>query len=261
MMLRITLLGAGLLVALALSAVAASSAMAQPGIERGLCKAAKKGAGEYLNATCTEPGLKGGPKKEFVWVPAAKATAFTATSGELTLKAFTPEGVELPAVICTKSKGKGKAEATTSTSVITFEGCTSAGEKCMGGAKAKPGQIITFELQGTLGMLGAGAGGELLEGRGPGGAFAEFTCGANTVQIAGGVIGQVSAVNAKATTTMTLGFEASGSTQRFESFEEGPNSHLTAEINGLGGGTDPFKSVLIKTLTIKGSSLELKLTI
>ncbi|HXN37872.1 MAG TPA: hypothetical protein VN892_07530 [Solirubrobacteraceae bacterium] len=252
----------GLLAVLAMSTVAATSAMAEPGIERGVCKAAKVGTGEFTDSLCTIPGKKAGKGKEFVWVPAAKATAFTATSGELALKAFTPEGAELPAVVCKKSKGKGKAAATTSTVVFTFEECTSAGEKCTGGAKAKAGQIVTFEVAGTLGMLGgAASGGEALVGTGPGGLFAEFKCGANEVKINGGVIGEVSGVNAKATTVMTLTFASTGSTQGIEAFEGGPNVHLAAEINGLGGGTFPFKSTFTKTLSIKGSKLELKLTI
>jgi hypothetical protein len=148
------------------------------GGERGTCKAAKKGAGEYLNATCTEPGAKGGPKKEFAWLPRAKAAAFTSSSGEATLRSFTPEGAEVPAVTCTRSKGKGKLlTATTSESTITFEGCASGGEKCTGGAKAKAGQIETYTLDGRLGMIAGGSGvGEAVSGGGPEGAIAQFGC-------------------------------------------------------------------------------------
>jgi hypothetical protein len=146
------------------------------GAERGTCKAAKKGAGEYLNATCTEPGAKGGPKMEFAWVPVSKPSAFMSRSGEVTLKSFTPEDAELPAVTCAKSKGKGKVlSPTTTESTITFEGCTSSGEKCTGGAKAKAGQIITFTLDGTLGTIAGGSEvGEAISGAG--GVIAEFEC-------------------------------------------------------------------------------------
>ena len=196
-MTRIRIAGLCLVALFAISAFGASSALAFP--ERGTCKAAKKGAGEYLDSLCQTPGLKGGAKKEFVWVAQAKATAFTSTTGEATLKSFTPEGAELPAVTCTKSKGKGKAlTSTTSESVVTFEGCTSAGEKCTGGAKAKAGQIITFTLDGKLGTIGGGSGvGEVIKGAGPGGLSSEFKCGANEIKTEGAVIGEVSPVNAR----------------------------------------------------------------
>ncbi len=257
MRLPITLLGAALLVVFAISAIAATSAMAAP-VERGLCKAAKKGAGEYLNARCTEPGAKGGAKKEFVWVPVAKAQAFTTTSGEATLKSFTPEGAELPPVTCNKSKGKGKATATTTELVVTFEECSAAGEQCTGGAKAKAGQIVTKTLDGVLGTISGGTGAGEAVGAEGGGVSAEFRCGANTIATEGAVIGELSPVNTKASTTATETFNATGSTQEFESLEGGPSERLQAEINGLGGGTFPFRSVLIGTLKVKMPSLELR---
>jgi hypothetical protein len=182
-MTRIRIIGLCLVAMFAMSAIAASAASAEEfAPERGVCKVAKKGLGEYLNATCTEKGAKGGAKKEFVWVPLAKAAAMTSKTGEATLKSFTPEGAELPAVTCKKSKGKGKIGATTSTSIVTFEECSSAGEKCTGGKKAKAGQIITFELEGTIGKLGTEKVGEDIVGKGPGGLSSEFKCGANEIK-------------------------------------------------------------------------------
>jgi hypothetical protein len=245
---------AGMLVVCAI--VAAGGASAFP--ERGTCKAAKKGAGEYLNATCTEPGEKGGAKKEFVWVPQAKATAFTSTTGEATLKSYTPEGAELPPVTCTKSKGKGKAlTSTTSESVVTFEGCSSAGEKCTGGAKAKAGEIITKTLEGVLGTISGGSGvGERVGGVG-GGISAEFKCGANEIETEGSAIGEVSPVNAKAAATSTLTFAVSGQNQAFEELS-GKHYNLQTEIDGLGAGTFPFKSTEDTTATVKGTAYEVK---
>jgi hypothetical protein len=257
-MTRIRIAGLCLVALFAISAFGASSALAFP--ERGTCKAAKKGAGEYLDSLCQTPGLKGGPKKEFVWVAQAKATAFTSTTGEATLKSFTPEGAELPPVTCTKSKGKGKAlTSTTSESVVTFEGCTSAGEKCTGGAKAKAGQIITFTLDGTLGTISGGSGvGEKIQGAGPGGLSSEFKCGANEIKTKDAVIGEVTPVNAKAAATSTLKFVASGSTQEFEKFNGTEQVNLQTEIDGLGGGTFPFKSTEDTTATVKGTAYEVK---
>jgi hypothetical protein len=224
------------------------------GPARGTCKAAK--GGEYKDALCTEAGGTS-PKHEYEWRP-AKEAAFTSTTGAATLKSYSPEGAELPAVECTKSKGKGKAGAATSTSVVTFEGCTSAGEKCTGGAKAKAGDIVTFELEGTLGLVKPGEVGESLVGKGPGGLSSEFKCGANEIQTKGSVIGIETPVNAKASTTKTLTFTATASKQDPEQFEGGPKDTLETEIDGLGGGTFPFASTEVTTMTVKGASTELR---
>jgi hypothetical protein len=227
--------------------------------ERGTCKTSAKGKGKYLNATCTEPGEKGGAKKEFEWLPVSKTAAFTSTTGEATLKSFTPEGAELPPVTCNKSKSKGKIlTATTSESVVTFEECSSSGEKCTGGTKAKASQIITKTLDGTLGTISGGTeAGEAVGGAG-GGLSAEFKCGANEIKTEGATIGEVSPVNAKAATTSMLTFAATGSTQEFEVLNGSEHFNLQTEINGLGGGTFPFKSVEITKATVKGPALEVR---
>jgi len=258
-MTRIRTIGLCLVAMFAISAVASSAALAGP--ERGTCKAAKKGAGEYLDSLCQTPGLKGGAKKEFVWVPVSKAAAFTSTTGEATLKSFTPAKAELPAVTCKKSKGKGKIlTSTTTESVVTFEECSSAGEKCTGGAKAKAGQIITFTLHGTLGTISGGSGvGEEIAGAGPGGLSSEFLCGTNAIKTEGAVIGEVSPVNAKAAATGKLSFvESAPETQQYEEIGSKTGVHLQTEIGTLGGGTFPFKSTEATVATTKGPALEVK---
>jgi len=240
----------------------ASAAEIDPSPERGVCKAAKAGKGVFSESTCENEEAKAGKGKEFEWVP-SKEAAFTSTTGAATLKSFTPEGAELPAVECKKSKGKGKANATTSTSVVTFEECSSAGEKCTGGAKAKAGQIITFTLKGTLGLITDTPGdadvvGEDLVGTGPGGLSSEFKCGANEIKTRGSVIGKLTPVEAKAGTTFTLTFSATGAKQEPESFEGGLKDTLETEINGLGGGTFPFASTEVTTATVKGASASIR---
>jgi hypothetical protein len=265
-MTRIKTMGLCLVAVFAFSLVGivsvAGAAVSDEGPERGLCKAAAKGAGVYLDSHCEEAGEKGGVKKEFVWVPQGAVThAFTSTTGPATLKSFTPEGAELPAVECKKSKGKGKTGTTESTSVVTFEECTSAGEKCTGGAKAKPGQIITFTLHGTLGLINdageADVVGEDLVGEGPGGLSSEFKCGANEIKTRGSVIGTLTPVETKAT-TFKLAFAATGAKQEPESFEGGPKDTLETEINGLGFGTFPFASTEVTTATVKGAATEVR---
>lgn len=237
-----------------------SAAYAEPAPERGTCKTAKKGDGEYLNNLCTEPGLKGGTGEEFVWEPVSKATAFTSTTGEATIRTFTPEGAEEPAFTCTKSKGKGKIlTATTSETTIAFEGCTFAGEKCTGGAGAKAGEIITFTVDGTLGTIGAGSGvGEKLDGAGPEGLFAEFMCDTEAVQWRAGPIGEITPVNAKASATIHLSFVAFGGSQELEEINGEKGVHLESEIDGIGSGTFPFKVTVDTSQTIKGTAYEVR---
>jgi hypothetical protein len=251
---------------LAVSLVGMASAASAFTPERGKCTTAKKGKGEYLNNLCTEPGEKGGSGMEFVWEPQSKATAFTESTGELTLKAYTPEGAELSPITCTRSKGNGKQlTATTSESTVTLEGCKGLGvgnENCSGGAnhtKTKSGEIKTYTLDGKLGTISSFGGvGEVISGEGPGGLIAEFKCGANEVAWAGALIGELTPVDAKAAATSVLSFAASGSSQEFEEIDGEPNVHLAMEINGLGGQTFPFKVVDISRQTDKGTSYEIR---
>jgi hypothetical protein len=263
-MTRIKTIGLCLVSAFAFSAfgiVSAASAEIDPAPEHGICKA-KAGAGVFTEADCETEGAKAGKGKEFVWVP-QKTAAYTSTTGGATLKSFTPEGVELPPVECKSSKGAGKVTATGSEkTIVTFSECTSAGEKCTGGKGAKAGQIKTFELTGTLGIVTDSPGdadvvGEDLVGTGGAGKnlSSEFKCGANSISTTGSVIGVFSKVEGKPSTTNTLTFaEGAPGHQAIESFEGGPKDTLQTEINGLGGGTFPFPSVEITTATVKGPS-------
>jgi hypothetical protein len=249
-----------ILSALAVGLVGMASAASAFTPERGTCKTATKGHGEYLNDRCTELGEKGGTGKEFVWEPVSKATAFTSTTGEATIEAFTPEGAEEPGFTCTKSKGKGKIlTATTSETVITFEGCTVAGEKCTGGAKATAGEIVTFPVDGTLGTIGGGSGvGERLNGAGPEGLFAEFKCGANEIKWRSGPIGELTPTNEKASAAIHLSFVAEGGTQEFEEINGESGVYLESEIDGLGSGTFPFKVTVDTSETVKGTAYEVR---
>jgi len=259
---RIRIIGLCLVAVFSLSAVLAAASASAFAPERGVCKAAKAGLGVYTDSLCLSPGTGGGKGHEFIWTP-SKSAAFTSSTGTATLKSFDAEGA-LPAVECKSSKGKGKAGATTSTSVVTFSECTSAGEKCTGsGTKTKPkaGQIITYELDGTLGTISASGKtvGESLVGTGPGGISSKFSCGANTIETRGSVIGKVTTVDVKASTTHTLTFSASGASQEPEEFEGGPKDTLETELDGLGSGTFPFPSVEETTATVKGASSEVRI--
>jgi hypothetical protein len=232
---------------------AAAGAQGQP--ERGTCKS--KAKGKYQDNLCLD---EGGTSKghEFEWTPAASA-AFTAMAGAATLRSFTPEGTELPAVECQKSATSGEENSTTSRSVVTFEECSSAGEKCASeGATA--GEIVTFPLEGELGVIEESGPviGEDLVGTGAGGILAEFKCGANELELDGSVIGEVTPLD-EATSEFALTFRSSGSKQDPESLQGGSKDTLATEIDGLGGGTFPFSSTLTKSDNVKGAAKEVRM--
>jgi hypothetical protein len=245
---RIGVIGLVLVGVLAISlAVAAGASAAVP--ERGKCASGT----EFENKGCTVSGAK----NKFKWVPNVK-TAFSSTSGAATLKSFTGEGAELPAVACTKSKSKGDFLGPKGSEfTITFEGCTSAGEKCTGGAKAKAGQIVTNKLEGTLGFISPGVVGEDIKAVG-GGVLASFKCGANDVETDGSVVGEIgSGVYNVAASTETLVLKESGGKQVPTKLEGEPEDTLKSEINGLGSGTFPFATTQSATVTVK-PGLEIK---
>lgn len=221
--------------------------------ERGTCETAKKGMGEYLNATCTEPGTEGGKSHEFAWVPVSKAAAISWKAGEAKL---TGEG--WPSVTCTEMHAKGKILTATTTELIaTFEGCRYAGEICTGGAKAKAGEIVTYTLDGTLGTIPGGSTvGEKFTGTGPGGLLASFECFNDPFEVRGAVVGEVTLVNSKTDSRMVQ-FNAFGSTEEFEEINGEPAS-LQAEIEVVGGGTFPFKMSWQQSVTADSPSLEVR---
>lgn len=96
--------------------------------------------------------------------------------------------------------------------------------------------------------------------KGPGGLLAKFTCGANTWSIKGGVIGTDGGlVNVKPVPKYSETFAAVGKKQEPEKLEGGPVEALVSEINGVGGGTFPFHTVLVTTIGIKvPGDLEIK---
>jgi hypothetical protein len=262
-MLRIGMVGPCLLVVFAMSMVTTCSASAKTA-ERGVCKTAAKGAGVYENPTCTIAHAKAGPKKEFVWVPQPEKTpiAYTSKTGLATLKAFIG-GVELPPVECTSSTAKGKRGRTESTSIVEFKGCTSAGEKCTGGKGAKAGEIITYELEGELGVINEAKGevGEVIIGKAsnPEGLSVEFKCGATEIKTKGSVIGKVTPVNEKALAKSTLTFAAAGETQIPDEFEGGAKDTLETEVNKLFNGEFLATSVEIMTAELNGKVNETRL--
>jgi hypothetical protein len=245
---NIRVVGLCMVAVLAMSfAVAAGASAAVP--ERGKCASGK----EFEDKGCTVSGAK----DKFKWTPNVK-TAFTSTSGAAVFGAFTPEGAALPPIECTASKTKGDfvgpkgSEFTT-----TFEGCTSAGERCTGGAKAKAGQIVTSRLEGTLGFISAGVVGEDVKAVG-GGVIASARCGANEIVTDGSVIGEIASgvYNAAALTESEV-FRATGGKQEPTKLEGQPEDTLKSEINNLGSGSFPFGATESVTMTGK-PGLEIK---
>lgn len=241
---RIRLVGLCVVAVVAMSAAVAASASASLP-ERGKCASGT----EFENKGCTVSGAK----NKFKWVPNVK-TAFSMTSGAATIRS----SAEAPPVECAKSKSKGDFIGPKGSEfAVTFEGCSSAGEKCTGGAKAKAGQVITNKLEGIIGFISPGVVGEDVKAVG-GGVLASFKCGPNNVEIDGSVIGEIgSGVYNMAASTETLTFREAGGKQEPTKLEGGPEDTLNSEIDGLGSGTFPFATTLSATATIK-PGLEIK---
>ncbi|HUC14916.1 MAG TPA: hypothetical protein VMS00_10735, partial [Acidimicrobiales bacterium] len=245
---RVRALGLGSVVVLAaLAVVAAGASAAVP--ERGKCMGGGK---EFEDKGCTVSGAS----DKFKWVPNVKKP-FSAMSGAVTIRSFVG-GTEVASVVCAKSKGKGDFIGLKGSElVITFEKCSSLGEACTGGGKAKAGQVVTNKLEGTLGFISPGVVGEDIKAVG-GGALASFKCGSNSVEIDGSVIAEVgSGVYDTAAPTETLTFAQSAGKQEPSKLEGQPEDTLKAEINGLGGGSFPFATTVSATATVK-PSLEIK---
>ena len=128
--------------AVALCAVVANAAWAQPP-EIGRCVA--HAGGKYTNNICTT-AAKGTKVGSFEWEPGAVKKKFTGVGGVGTL-----ETVSRATVTCKVEKSAG--EITSSKTVgnisVIFTGCESAGFKCTS-TGAKEGEIATNPLAGSL---------------------------------------------------------------------------------------------------------------
>lgn len=189
---RISMLGVALVAVLAMSAVAASAAFAQPEF---------KGEGGSSAAGTTFKG--------------------TAGAGELA-------GTQN--VTCTGGSSEGEISSGTEVSkvVVKFTGCKSGSTACKSKGAAS-GEIKTVALKGKLGDIEGGSGVGLLLEPASGTEYTNIeTCTLLKATVTGKVIGEVKPISTLGTTG-ELVYEHSGTTQKYETFSgAGEKDHLSA---------------------------------
>lgn len=144
---RITIVGLLLASAVALGAIAASSALAAGGPEYLACAKAKKDGkkytGRYENKTCSE--LSGTGEGKYERVAAKFPLKFKSKIGETKVHVYDPkDSAEDAEVICTKGKDAGAITSSTAGTVtITEEGCNVPVEDENGNKSKFPGACNT----------------------------------------------------------------------------------------------------------------------
>jgi len=194
---RIRITGLCLAAVFAIIAVAAASASAYPAYPAyKLCVKAKKVGktytGEYTEKACktkASPAKTG--KYELEEWKEGDNWAFTTKSKTTTLKAESTSAVA-ESVVCKKDKGAGKivfgGEFTEET--ITLEGCKANGSKTAPCENAGKEKIQIGSMHGLLALLpGETKFAERLNYAEESGTFATFTCGTETVDVRGEVLG------------------------------------------------------------------------
>jgi hypothetical protein len=237
MLKRFRIVGLCLVAIFALSAVGASSAMAEH-LEVGKCKSVAK-TGKWEDSKCTKALAEG----NFEWeaLPAGAKVPFTSVSGEKKLYA----GGTLK-ITCKKDKNVGELTGpTTDTVQVTFEECTA--ESGVATCKSiKPGApaggagiIITNTLESKLSWLKRAAPMTVgLDLAPPSGTlFTEILCEAlgglikENVKVGGSVIGEIIPLNTM-TTKFELKFECVSGKQKYTKDENEPTDTLTVSLKG-----------------------------
>jgi len=212
---------------LIIAAFAVIPAVAQAGPpELGRCLKVVGGSGpKYKDAGC-EKGVVSTGKYE--WFPGAILSRFTSKEGKSTI-----ETVGKVRIICTADTDSGAYTGPkTDIESITFTGCTFTGlglkASCQTSTSNAPGEIVTNPLTSVLGFIKKPSTiGMSLEG--PGGVFAEFTCGPYRIVISGSVIAQITPVS-KMTITFKEKFVATKGLQKPEQFEGEPKDTLLCSV-------------------------------
>jgi hypothetical protein len=213
---RITLVGACLVAAaFAISGLAASTASAvEPVFERVIVVPIKEG----------------------------EKMAFTSASAKATL-----ETVGKVKIVCLSSSGKGNITGPTAISMaVTFKGCEEpVGTKCTS-TGALEGEVVVSGFEGKLGNLKSEAtpGIALFQGSGHAN-DAEFSCGATTVKIFGGVVGPITPIGS-VVTKLKLIYKETAGVQLFENLFGGSLDNLSMSFSG----GSAVRTGLLETTTI-----------
>jgi len=218
------------LLAIATFAVIPAVAQAAPP-ELGRCVKVVGGPGpKYKDAGC-EKGVA--PTGKYEWYPGAIKNHFTSSEGKSRF-----ETVGKLKIICTADTDTGEYTGPkTDVETIVFTGCTYAALGTKGSCEnSGPGAITTNLLTSTLGFIKKPAVtsvGVSLEG--PGGIFAEFTCGPFRVVISGSVIARITPIS-KMTLKFKEKFAATVGKQKPENFEGEPKDTLLCNIYEASSG-------------------------
>jgi len=242
---RTRTIGLGLVVAFAISAIAATAASgANP--EYGRCIKTKVGGGlKYNSAKCTVVD-KTGEKENYEWYAAfGSAKPLEKTGFTAALKPETIATLETKAgtkVTCKSlvAKAQFTGNKTISVSQTDFSGCESGGIKC-NTAGAGVGTIKVKELEGELGVITKGETGikdkigNVLWPKGgkpetgaTAAEFVEFNCGGLTVNVRGSVISPIPSNAMKLIATVK--FTASKGVQKPTKFLGGINMYLESSF-------------------------------
>jgi hypothetical protein len=257
-MTRTTIMGLCLAALFSMGAIAATSASAALP-EFGRCVKQSTSAFQYSEAACITES-PGGNTGQYAWTsgPGAKPT-FTLKSGVVTLNI--PE--VKAQVTCKTSKGVGTVTSATTVGkvVITFTQCESSGEACTGGAKAKPGQIVTNHLTGPIGFITKTpiSVGQDLAAEAPATLIAAFKCGPTEIDMRNSVIAVDSGnVDVAPTTKFTDTFTEVSGAQDPENLEGMPKDTLEVEFPVLDPGVwfGATTSSLVSVLSVE--KLEIK---
>ncbi len=157
--------------------------------------------------------------------PAQSAVHFTLSASSVKLET----AVKAFKVTCTGASGEGEytGPKTIGSVTLTFTGCTQGSEKCTNGGNAE--EIKTKTLEGVLGWEAETSNKVGLELHPSSGAFMEFSCGATSIAVRGGVIAPLKAN--KASATPALKFKGSKGKQKPEGFENEPKAFLEESSN------------------------------
>ena len=247
---RIRIIGACLVATLAIGALGAGTASAQPTYKTCI-KASPKGSGKWNTRTCTgesKGGEREGDYELGAW-NAGRKTTFTGRAGPFTYYSYIKGFGVVGTVTCAKAKVAGEITGpSTGTEVITLEKCTTSGETCTSAGAPKTGDVVTAVLNTELAELGGGAVAVRVKGV-P--VFSESKCGADEWIISGAIDGDVSGdVNTVSKDlTQDFGVNAGGEQQISEEGDV-----LIIKVVGVG----EFETGVENTMSIKGEAMEIE---
>ncbi len=242
---QIRIAGLCLVVAFALGAVAATSALATaPEYGRCLKKAKAEGKG-FTSSKCTTAGE--GKKAKYEWVPGAGKTKFETKGGIGILTSVNGQKVECKTESSTGEFFEGNNKEAGNMTIKFYE-CVALGQACTSpGAKA--GELVTNDVEALIGWENKAKKKTDIELHPAksvtSGLFIEFNCAGLVVKVKGAVL--VPIKNDKMETSEVLKFKASKAKQKPEKWEES-SSPVILEASFKGGPYEQSGQEITSTL-------------